>query len=360
MGNLSAQPQQAQVGVYLMNLYDLNMDEHSFYADFYVWFKWKGDIDPTTIEFVNSIEKWSMAMAQSGDSSHMTLRDGTNYRIYRVEGRFFHSFSLNRFPLDEHVLDIQMESPEHPADSLVYVPDTDAAEIRNTLKLVGWETKGCRLETSIHDYGTNFGNPEENAQRYSNLTYTITLARPVSYFLLKMLLPLLVVMLVSIGGLLLQPVRGHERRKALGLLTQQGGRGAAALLLGLLDLLPLLVRGLAVLHDGVAVHVRVPADELLHGAFVAFGHAEPGAFAEQLETEEDEEAQVAEFLGGEVGVAGGDRVDGFHRLLGEVGRHGLQRLLAIPRAAVGTAQLPADAEQFLEGLALTFDHGAAR
>lgn len=205
MGNLSAQPQQAQVGVYLMNLYDLNMDEHSFYADFYVWFKWKGDIDPTTIEFVNSIEKWSMAMAQSGDSSHMTLRDGTNYRIYRVEGRFFHSFSLNRFPLDEHILDIQMESPEHPADSLVYVPDTDAAEIRNTLKLVGWETKGCRLETSIHDYGTNFGNPEENAQRYSNLTYTITLARPVSYFLLKMLLPLLVVMLVSIGGLLLHP-----------------------------------------------------------------------------------------------------------------------------------------------------------
>lgn len=205
MGNLSAQPQQAQVGVYLMNLYDLNMDEHSFYADFYVWFKWKGDIDPTTIEFVNSIEKWSMAMAQSGDSSHMTLRDGTNYRIYRVEGRFFHSFSLNRFPLDEHVLDIQMESPEHPADSLVYVPDTDAAEIRNTLKLVGWETKGCRLETNIHDYGTNFGNPEENAQRYSNLTYTITLARPVNYFLLKMLLPLLVVMLVSIGGLLLHP-----------------------------------------------------------------------------------------------------------------------------------------------------------
>lgn len=202
---VAAQPQQTRVGIYLMNLYDLNMDEHSFYADFYVWFKWKGSIDPTEIEFVNSIEKWSMAIAQSGDSSHMTLSDGTNYRIYRVEGRFFHSFSLNRFPLDEHVLDIQMESPEHPADSLVYVPDTGSTEMRNTLKLVGWESKGSRLETSIHDYGTDFGNPEENAQRYSNLTYTITLARPVSYFLLKMLLPLLVVMLVSIGGLLLHP-----------------------------------------------------------------------------------------------------------------------------------------------------------
>ena len=198
-------PQEARVGVYLMNLYDLNMDEHSFYADFYIWFKWKGDIDPTEIEFVNSIEKWSMAREQSGDSSNMKLKDGTNYRIFRVEGRFFHSFSLNRFPLDRHVLDIQIESPEHASDSLVYLPDTNAAGIRNTLNMVGWETLGCTTETRVHDYGTDFGNPEENAQRYSNFTYTITLARPVSYFLLKMLLPLAIVMLVSIGALILHP-----------------------------------------------------------------------------------------------------------------------------------------------------------
>ncbi len=203
--NAAAQPQQVRVGVYLMNLYDLNMDEHSFYADFYIWFKWKGDIDPTEIEFVNSIEKWSMAWEQSGDSSNMTLSDGTNYRIYRVEGRFFHSFSLNRFPLDKHTLDIQIESPEHAADSLIYIPDDNAADIRKTLNLVGWVTRGCRLESNIHDYGTNFGNPEENAQRYSNLTYTVTLSRPISYFLLKMLLPILIVMLVSIGALILHP-----------------------------------------------------------------------------------------------------------------------------------------------------------
>jgi hypothetical protein len=85
------------------------------------------------------------------------------------------------------------------------LPDTDAAEIRNTLKLVGWETKGCRLESNIHDYGTDFGNPEENAQRYSNLTYSVTLARPISYFFLKMLLPILIVMLVSTGAFLLHP-----------------------------------------------------------------------------------------------------------------------------------------------------------
>jgi len=202
----NAQPQEVQVGFYLMNLYGMNMDEHSFYADFYVWFKWRGDIDPTNIEFVNSIEKWSMDNASfDGDSTPVVLKDGTKYKIFRKEGRFFHAFSLNRFPLDQHSLDIQIENPEYPASSLAYVPDTNAALIRSTLNMVGWDQKNCELNTGIHDYGSNFGNPEENAQRYSNLSLNITIARPFSYFLLKMLLPLLVVMLVGFGSLLLHP-----------------------------------------------------------------------------------------------------------------------------------------------------------
>ena len=205
-GDLKAQPQEAQVGFYLMNLYGLNMDEHSFYADFYVWFKWRGDLDPTNIEFVNSIEKWSMDNAGfDGDSTPVVLKDGTKYKIFRKEGRFFHAFSLNRFPLDRHQLDIQIENPEHPASMLIYVPDTNAALIRSSLNLVGWENRECELVSQIHDYHSNFGNPEENAQRYSNLSFNITLARPFNYFLLKMLLPLLVVMLVGIGALLLHP-----------------------------------------------------------------------------------------------------------------------------------------------------------
>lgn len=204
-------PQEVKVGVHLMNLYDLNMDEHSFYADFYLWFKWKGDLDPTEIEFVNAIEKWSITSVVSGDGSDSLMHDGTNYRVFRVEGRFFHSFPLSRFPLDRHALDIQIENPEHDSETLVYVADTAGASIRQTLQLVGWDMNGSTLKTSVHDYGTNFGNPDENARAYSNLTYSVLLARPINYFLLKMMLPILVVMLVSIGSLLLHPTHIDTR-----------------------------------------------------------------------------------------------------------------------------------------------------
>jgi hypothetical protein len=217
-------PHVVRTGVFLNNLYDLNMDAHSFYADFYIWFKWKGDFDPTNVEFVNAIEKWSVTNTHfDNDTTPVHLKDGTNYRIFRIEGRFLHSFSLNRYPLDEHALDIQIENPDADADSLVYLPDTStvAASVRPTLHLVGWEQKDCRLTQAFHDYGTNFGNPEENAHTYSNLTYTLTLGRPFSFFLLKMMLPLMVVLFMSLSALTMHP-KHIDTRSSLpigGLLT---------------------------------------------------------------------------------------------------------------------------------------------
>ncbi|MBK8428037.1 MAG: hypothetical protein IPL27_19630 [Lewinellaceae bacterium] len=63
----AAQAQQVKTGIYLMNLYNLNMDEHSFYADFYIWFRWSGPIDPTNIEFVNAIENgvWTRLLSMA-------------------------------------------------------------------------------------------------------------------------------------------------------------------------------------------------------------------------------------------------------------------------------------------------------
>lgn len=204
---INAQPVKVQTGLYLLNLYDLNMDGHSFYADFYLWFKWRGaDFDPTDIELVNAVEKWGHTQTVFNDEGIDTLTDGTCYKIMRFEGRFFHSYTLAQFPLDEHALDIQIENPEYGNKKLVYVPDTGMyANIRPTLKIDGWKLHAPQINIDDHDYGTNFGNVEENARNYSKLTYSINLKRPASYFWLKMMLPLIVVMLVAIGALLLHP-----------------------------------------------------------------------------------------------------------------------------------------------------------
>lgn len=199
-------PQQVLTGVYLMNLYDVDLDDNSFYADFYIWFKWKGRIDPTGIEFVNEVEKWGKTMEPFEDSI-ITLKDGWKYQGFRVEGRFSQPFLLERFPLDRHALQIHIEHPDYPADSLVYLPDTTSAPVfhRPELVLAGWDILGDSLLPGTHDYGTDFGNPDLPSGNFSDFVYSLSLTRPVSYFILKLLLPLTIVLLAALGALLFFP-----------------------------------------------------------------------------------------------------------------------------------------------------------
>lgn len=203
---LSAKPEQVLTGVYLMNLYDLNLDDNSFYADFYIWFKWKGEIDPTGIEFVNMVEKWGTSQAPFEDST-ILLAGGWKYQGYRVEGRFFFPFRLEHFPLDRHDLEIQVEHPDHPMDALVYVKDTTTppVHVRPELDMAGWQLMGTQLSQRAHNYGTNFGNPDYPAANFSQFNIQFSIKRPVSYFLLKLLLPLTIVLLSAIGALLFYP-----------------------------------------------------------------------------------------------------------------------------------------------------------
>lgn len=201
--SLLPQVQKVFTGIYLMNVYDLDINEFSFYADFYIWFRWKGNLDPMNIEFVNSIEKWGLTK----EVFHETRRlpDGYNYNGMRVEGRFYYSFLLDDFPLDRHTPGIRIENIAYPLDSLVYLPDTSKNLLRKDFIIPGWEIVGAKLSSHHNFYNTNFGEPGRSGSAFSNFTFDLTIARPSSYFLMKLMLPLLIVMLASLGGLLVHP-----------------------------------------------------------------------------------------------------------------------------------------------------------
>jgi uncharacterized membrane protein len=196
--------QKVYTGIYLMNVYELSIDEFSFYADFYLWFKWKGDRDPTNIEFVNAIEKWAFTKEKFHDTTQV-LPDGYNYNGMRVEGRFYYSFLLDDFPLDRHTPDIRIENVIYPLDSMIYLPDTSTSLLRDGFIIPGWEIKGASLNAHHNFYKTNFGEPGRTGSAFSNFTFKLNIVRPTSYFIMKLMLPLLVVMLASLGGLLIYP-----------------------------------------------------------------------------------------------------------------------------------------------------------
>ncbi len=140
-GRAQATPAQpVETGIYLMNLYDLDIDAHSFYADFYLWFRWRGERDPMQIEFVNAVEKWGFTREDFHEEA-LVLEDGNYYNGMRIEGRFFHPFQLSKFPLDRHDLQTWIENVVYPVDLLVYRPDTVTRLIRPDLDIPGWRLR---------------------------------------------------------------------------------------------------------------------------------------------------------------------------------------------------------------------------
>lgn len=208
MQHIPPNAQKVFVGMYLMNLYSLNMYENTFYADFYVWFRWKGDLNPIEhFEFVNAVEKWAITQNIFEEDTIITLPDGYQYNGFRIEGRFYNPFTLHNYPLDKHILNIQLENNDYGTDSLVYLPDTAAApsQIRNEVALAGWSIENISLQSRIHQYGSNFGRTDQPQQAFSNLAFELQIERPVKYFLLKLLLPLFIVIIAGLSAMLIYP-----------------------------------------------------------------------------------------------------------------------------------------------------------
>jgi hypothetical protein len=202
--------QEVKTGIYLINIYELNINTHSFNADFYIWFKWKGDLDPTNIEFTNAVQKWGITQVPFYEEP-VLLDDGNYYYGMRFESRFNHAFELADFPLDRHILKINIENSDYPIDSIIYVPDiSEKAYKSEKMILPGWIIEKVVTKSQQNLYKTDFGEGK-SAREFSDFTLELTMARPISYFLLKLLLPLLIVILVTLGGLFISAVHTDAR-----------------------------------------------------------------------------------------------------------------------------------------------------
>ncbi|MBD0302799.1 MAG: hypothetical protein ICV85_11660 [Tolypothrix sp. T3-bin4] len=214
--NLSKIPptaQQAKVGYYVQNIYGLEPASNTYYMDFYMWFTWKGDIDPTEkMEFMNGVEDWGVTTLKAYEKPKK-LPDGSFYQLLRLEGRFAEPFKFARYPLDQQRLGVTIENSIYTVDQLVYVADTERTKVTDDLNIPGWNLDKYQLLNLSHKYSTNFGDVAfgEDTSTFSALRFEVLVSRPPNYFAWKLLLPLVIVLIASWGALMLDPTRVDSR-----------------------------------------------------------------------------------------------------------------------------------------------------
>jgi hypothetical protein len=192
------------VGFYPVSVYQLDMSSNTYYVDTYVWFRWKGDIDPTeTLEFTNMVEEWGKQQEPLLDEPKL-LADGSQYQIVRVEGRFVQPFSLVDFPLDRQKLSIMVEDTTNGVEVVSYQIDKKNSGIGDSLDIPGWILNGWTAKTYAHDYGSQFGE-EGTPAVYSALAFNLEISRPISFFYWALLMPLFIVLIAALAALNIKP-----------------------------------------------------------------------------------------------------------------------------------------------------------
>ncbi len=195
-----------KVGIYPVDIYDIDFQSNTCYITAYVWLIWKGKVDPTaTLEFANAVEEWGM-MSTAAYEEPIELPDGSSYQSMRVNGRFYQPYDLRRFPLDSQYISIYVEDSARSYDQVVFVADRENTGIDAGMVIPGWNVEGFTSQTLIHDYLTNFGDSSVTSpSKYTSLLYQITIERNVNYFAWKLLFPLVIVLLTNWLALLLRP-----------------------------------------------------------------------------------------------------------------------------------------------------------
>jgi hypothetical protein len=206
VNSVSPNAKQVTVGIYSANIYDMDLRANTFNMSFYIWLRWNGDFDPvSSLEFTNVVDNWGLTIDNITDSAQL-LKDGSKYQAMHVGGRFFQPFDLHSYPLDKQELSIYVENSNESAENLVYIPDSVSTGYSGDLLVPGWKVKELNVSNYIRDYGTDFGEVGlEKASTYSTVKFSFKLERYANFFIWKMMLPLIIVLMTNWIALLLTP-----------------------------------------------------------------------------------------------------------------------------------------------------------
>ncbi|HET6764441.1 MAG TPA: hypothetical protein VFH27_12235 [Longimicrobiaceae bacterium] len=212
----AAAPESVRVGIYVRDVYAVDLKSGTYEVDFDLWIEWDGKIDPTGFVILNGKRDEQEKVASvTGSDEHSAL--------YRCQFLFHQALDRHAYPLDAHRLTIQVEDGQHTARELVYVPDRRWKTIDPAVRIPGWAIGRPTATTSLHLYPAEPGAAlsADQVQEYSHFEVGIPLTRPDAGIFYKSFL----VLFISVAVGLLAPmltVPQMEARLGLGLASVFG------------------------------------------------------------------------------------------------------------------------------------------
>ena len=194
-------------GIELIEISNLDLNEATFSADFYIWFLHSDpDIDNSNVEFVNAENEIAL-----GEPLEEVQVGDLYYHLYRVKGPFRGQFDFRQYPFDKQSIEIKFRNAKKSYDELIYVVDVvgvDAENLATKLRastalshIHGWKLDDVTFFQEVVSNKSALGNPAkigQNADKeFSVINYRIDFKRDTLNFTIKNMLPVLLAVVVT-------------------------------------------------------------------------------------------------------------------------------------------------------------------
>lgn len=197
-----AVPEHVTVGAHINDILEVNLQNHSYRLDMYVWFRWKNPAFKPweTAEFMNAFDPADHVRTPLYDAPE-EMPDGSLYMVIRQQGIFSAKFPLQAYPFDRQLLTASMEDSVYDTTELVYVPDAFESapiSINQRINLPGFDLSPPLLDIRSFSYPTLFGDlREKEASDYTRADFVVPVSRPWIATGVKIFLPVSLILLCT-------------------------------------------------------------------------------------------------------------------------------------------------------------------
>jgi len=206
-------------GIEYFRVNQVNVKDLSFEAEFFLWFKWSGDVDIDNIQFLNEVpgkgHRVEMRLATLPAEWHGG--QDVHWIAYRYKGTFLHAYDLRHFPFDRQELPLLLAHRSRNANRIQLVADVGGIVDRPISEIYPqeWTYLGRRDSSATFRHASAFGNPTwlagEAQSSYSVYRSSMQIRRILFPYLITLFLPLAILVCVSLLVLLIPKEQFNPR-----------------------------------------------------------------------------------------------------------------------------------------------------
>jgi hypothetical protein len=206
-------------GIEYYRVNQVNVKDLTFEAEFFLWFKWSGDVDVDNIQFLNEVpgKGYRVEMRRTTEPAGWHGGQDAHWVAYRYKGTFVHAYDLRQFPFDRQELPLLLAHRSQNANRVQLVTDLDEIVDRpiNEIYPQEWTYLRRRDSSAIFRYASAFGNPThlpgEAPSPYSVYRSSVHIRRILFPYLITLFLPLGILVCVSLLVLLIPKEQFNPR-----------------------------------------------------------------------------------------------------------------------------------------------------